>query len=150
MQNIGAQGFTNTMNNLVAYNVMCNSKEHFIWSLRFSGSITLLLLCADLTPAFLGGLSHPCSLYRSTNHSPIYLLIQVNEPLYIWEAALYSLRVQSLLEDRYKFLQQSLKHVTVIGKNGFETLLRLHFLIVNVHVWGCKLGCEPCPEGEGI
>lgn len=38
-----------------------------------------------------------------------------------------------------------------MGKNGFETLLRLCFLIVNVHVWGCKLGCELClEEGEGI
>lgn len=38
-----------------------------------------------------------------------------------------------------------------MGENGFETLLRLYLLIVNVHVWGCKLGCEPClEEGEGI
>lgn len=38
-----------------------------------------------------------------------------------------------------------------MGKNGFETLLRLYLLIVNVHVWGCKSGCEPClEEGEGI
>lgn len=38
-----------------------------------------------------------------------------------------------------------------MGKTGFETLLRLYFLIVNVHVWACKGGCKSCrEEGEGI